>query len=299
MVDDVSTDGTKRIIDEYADRYDNFVAIHLDQYSRGAGKPRNTGMEAASAPYIMFLDGDDRFRDDACEQLYNAIETYRSEVVCGRIEKIEEEDYVLLPIYSRLFPKEVINTTIENIPKFLITPPAVWSRIYRRNFLQENNIRFPEGIIAQDAVFAINVFLKAATISYIPVTVGRFRKGRSRGEPSITQIVTPNFIQDLSTARKIMIDLFHQSGTLDFFSTMYQESLKSFLLDIIAYYQQNGNGLDSVFRTVSWFFKLHSKVILVNTPEIEKLLIRLIAEERIKEFGEIVDLVKMVEDKKG
>ena len=65
LVDDVSNDRTHYIIEKYASRYDNIKYKILDENSGAAGKPRNVGIELASADYIMFIDPDDFFTNDA------------------------------------------------------------------------------------------------------------------------------------------------------------------------------------------------------------------------------------------
>ena len=73
FIDDNSTDNSLEIIEKYAKKYRNVISIHLDTNSGTAGKPRNIGMSHATADYIMFLDPDDLFTDDACEILYDEI----------------------------------------------------------------------------------------------------------------------------------------------------------------------------------------------------------------------------------
>lgn len=73
MVDDGSTDSSGEIMDEYAAEYENFKSIHLQENSGAAGKPKNCGLDHATAEYLMFLDADDYYNDDACEVLYNEI----------------------------------------------------------------------------------------------------------------------------------------------------------------------------------------------------------------------------------
>ena len=73
LVDDKSTDGSADIIREYVDKYDNFKGIFFDEGSGFPGKPRNVGLEHATAEYIMFLDSDDWLEENACEVLYESI----------------------------------------------------------------------------------------------------------------------------------------------------------------------------------------------------------------------------------
>ena len=90
MVNDCSTDGSDKVIDEYAEKYDCCVAIHHETNSGGAHTPRNTGIEAATGDYIMFLDPDDRYTPDACETLYNTIKKYDVDMAFARFRRIFE-----------------------------------------------------------------------------------------------------------------------------------------------------------------------------------------------------------------
>ena len=73
FVDDSSIDNSVNIIKELSDNYKNVKSINLSENSGFAGKPRNVGIENATAPYLMFLDPDDVFLEDACKILYESI----------------------------------------------------------------------------------------------------------------------------------------------------------------------------------------------------------------------------------
>ena len=83
FVDDKSTDKSADIINSYSKKYNNIKSVFLDENSGFAGKPRNIGIENATAPYLMFLDPDDIFLEDACEILYDNISKNNLELVSG------------------------------------------------------------------------------------------------------------------------------------------------------------------------------------------------------------------------
>ncbi len=83
MVNDCSTDKSGEIIDDYANKYENFIAIHSTKNSGFAGTPRNMGMEKATSDFIMFLDADDIYKEDICEVFYNKITSEDVDVVSG------------------------------------------------------------------------------------------------------------------------------------------------------------------------------------------------------------------------
>ena len=84
FVDDASTDNSVNIIKELSDNYKNVKSIQLSENSGFAGKPRNVGIENASALYLMFLDPDDVFLDDACKILYENITENDSDIASGK-----------------------------------------------------------------------------------------------------------------------------------------------------------------------------------------------------------------------
>lgn len=72
-VDDCSTDDSSKVIDEFAQRDDRIKVIR-NQENRGLLYTRKVGVLAATGKYIMFLDGDDFYSEDACEIAYDQIE---------------------------------------------------------------------------------------------------------------------------------------------------------------------------------------------------------------------------------
>ena len=61
-VDDGSTDGSEKMLDEYAARDSRVKVIH--QANAGAGPARNAGMAIATGEFIAFMDPDDKYPDD-------------------------------------------------------------------------------------------------------------------------------------------------------------------------------------------------------------------------------------------
>lgn len=89
IVDDKSTDGSREIIDDYCNVYpDNFHAVFLDENIGAAYGPKNVGLRHVKAPFLMFLDSDDSFENDACEVLYNKITDEDADIVYGRYKRI-------------------------------------------------------------------------------------------------------------------------------------------------------------------------------------------------------------------
>lgn len=72
IVDDASTDNSAQIIESYTSRFDNVKAIIKDR-NQGTLDTRRQGVKSATGKYLMFIDSDDYYRQDACEIAYNTI----------------------------------------------------------------------------------------------------------------------------------------------------------------------------------------------------------------------------------
>ncbi len=195
FVDDCSTDGSSDILKKLDDTYDNVKSIFLEKNSGFAGKPRNVGIENATADYLMFLDPDDIFVENACEILYNAIINSNSDVVSGnydinRDNKIVRNKWNLLNLKEGEFLQ--VNNITEN-SKLLMTVPSVWAKIFKKEFILKNKIKFPVGVPGQDLVFVSHSLLKAngikfinePIIQYIPRETGESKSITSRREKKV------------------------------------------------------------------------------------------------------------------
>ena len=80
-VDDGSTDGSGKLLDEYAARDSRVKVIH--QANAGPGPARNAGMAVAQGEFIAFMDADDRYPAlDTLERMYAEARAAGVEV-CG------------------------------------------------------------------------------------------------------------------------------------------------------------------------------------------------------------------------
>lgn len=161
IIDDKSTDSSLKIIKKYCKSYENINYIKLDVNSGHPGKPRNIGIDIASSDYLMFLDQDDFYEKKCCEILYNEITEKKIDIVSGQWYKLD--DGVKIP--SSLEEDIYIDNISEN-PEILSFPAFIWVKIFKKSFIQKNNIYFPEDGI-EDVVFNSKALLNANGIFYL------------------------------------------------------------------------------------------------------------------------------------
>lgn len=225
MVDDFSTDNSGNIIEEYAKKYDNFQAIHLSENSGAAGKPRNIGMDLAEAEYMMFLDPDDYYTDDACEVLYNKISSESADIVFGYYQNYR--NHTPLPVKKPFQNKKEIN--VDNIHEethLLTIPPSIWTKIFKTSFLKENNMTFHEGIPGQDLVFVDHALLMARGIIFLNDYIVCNRVLRDSGEDrSITFSHRDKYLPGVLEAYKRLFEVFMNSDCNELISIGFQNHI--------------------------------------------------------------------------
>ncbi len=176
-VDDGSTDGSLEIINSLRQECDNIVV--LEQEKRGAGIARNHGLEVAKGQYIMFMDGDDYYADRfSVEKLYDAVSTNMVDVCFGNMLRLYKGRVVTKFEHSRRFSnfayEGIIRTDAFAYPFIHVLC------IYKKDFLINNKIVYPDKKRGQDAVFCSEVLKCTSEIYHInsPIYVHRITESK-------------------------------------------------------------------------------------------------------------------------
>ena len=158
-INDGSTDGSEKILREYAE-VDHRIMV-LSKCNTGYGHSMNIGIQHARGEYIGIVESDDFASEDMFEQLYlKAKENDVDVIKCNYFEYIEcgktYQDNL------KGIPYNVVFKTEEN-PQIFSVAPSIWTSLYRADFLKKNNIRFQEtpGASYQDVSFYFLVLLHA------------------------------------------------------------------------------------------------------------------------------------------
>ena len=171
LVDDASTDNSKGIIKSYQKKYPNIKLIELEQNSGLPGKPRSTGIDYATSEYIVFLDADDTYKINAFDILYNAIVK-------------SDSDFVIASHYINLDGDMVEANLISTDEKLLCLNPlkdqktfnqlsynhlvAPWGKIFKKELLINNDIRFPEDSLCEDTYFYFKALINSKKVTILP-----------------------------------------------------------------------------------------------------------------------------------
>jgi hypothetical protein len=142
-VDDGSDDDSWSIIEGFARRDPRFSRSFRTPH-RGLGPARNRGLEIARGEFVAFVDSDDHVDPEYCGAPYAVACAREADLVCFGFWSVyqERQDLHQPTCDEGMLPQEAL----------LSMTPAVWDKLYRREFLQSRHLGFP-AIYHEDEVF--------------------------------------------------------------------------------------------------------------------------------------------------
>ena len=156
-VNDGSTDSSYEILLEYQNLDNRFKVF--TQENSGPATSRNHCLSKAQGEFIMFCDSDDTYEPNMCQKM---IETIKKEnvnlVMCWA--KVECEENV-----QRYNNADIWGNNITPIGKFDIYNmlikfpcPLLWHKIFKKELIDRYNLRFPDGLEHDDALFCYEYY---------------------------------------------------------------------------------------------------------------------------------------------
>lgn len=182
-VDDGSVDQSGTIADTWAAQDNRIRVIH--QQNQGLSAARNRGIEAATAPIIMFVDGDDRLKPYACETI---VQRFADQAT------MTATPLDMLTFAASTFPDiPVSRYLIENLhPQNHLysehpldalyapgTKPFVWRCAFSQAFLRRESLTFQESLrFGEDLVFLFEAYAVSNKTLTIDSELYEYRLGR-------------------------------------------------------------------------------------------------------------------------
>lgn len=206
-VDDGSSDNSISILKEYAAR-DSRLRI-IREKNRGAGAARNQGLREAGGEYLSFLDSDDFFELDMLEKAVARAEEYQAQIVVFNSDqyhmdkrKFVHEPWVMvkedLPPYMPFTYRQLTG----NI--FLTFVGWAWDKLYRRDFVEEHNLRFQEQRTTNDMLFVFSALVLSKRMAVLDEVLAHQRRG-SGNTLSVTREKSWHCFYDALTALRDLL----------------------------------------------------------------------------------------------
>ena len=164
IVDDGSVDKSSEIYNEYLNKDDRIIVIKQTNQKQGAA--RNRGIEISKGEYIGFVDADDYVDLTFFEKLYETATRYEADMAIAGLIKVCAGKKK----YKWKFESEKLLTS--DYDKFIlghqIKNAAPYNKIYKRDFIEKNQIRFKENVFYEDGPFTVQAVYYANKIITVP-----------------------------------------------------------------------------------------------------------------------------------
>ncbi|MFG2141605.1 CDP-glycerol glycerophosphotransferase family protein [Streptomyces sp. NPDC048650] len=171
IVDDCSTDRSFDVAQRLAATHPERVrAFQLPENSGAGGEPRNAGIQHTTGKYVMFLDSDDVLELNACRNMLEAAEETGSDIVSGLCVRLHKDtrNQKRDEWYAWMYSTTRTLESVTELPDLFVWDTLSTNKCYRRDFLVENDLRFPKGMFYEDLMFIADAYLAAKRITLIP-----------------------------------------------------------------------------------------------------------------------------------
>lgn len=230
IVDDGSVDASIEILEEYhyADPRVNLFSRHCE----GQSVARNIALDNATADYVAFIDGDDYYEPHALESLYEAAIKDDLDLVVGSanvlfetgtrtaIERAHDKNYYLVPDAGR---REMSPATLNKIDVCL------WNKIYRRDLIDNNGIRFPAGLKYEDAYFLNAYAWLCEEMAFLPPELIVYNYRRRRGSTMDISYVTGKYSLDHMEVAFLLLPVLEEYRLQEKYGLYYMRLLYRYL----------------------------------------------------------------------
>ena len=164
LVDDGSTDGSEKLVDDYAKTDKRIKAIH--QKNIGLSGARNTGLKHATGKYVTFVDSDDHIDPNIVEGLLNALLDAHADIaVCSFKETYPNGK---TKGFNKNYPKQVFTTelALANMLQENGFMVSATMKLFPTSYFKD--IKFPIDKLHEDVGTTYKLIMKAKTIVFIP-----------------------------------------------------------------------------------------------------------------------------------
>ena len=233
IVDDASPDNSWQLIEQYAAKDQRIIAIRHKQ-NKHLGGARNTGIKAATAEWLLFVDSDDYIVPNMVEIFLNRVMDYPDiRLFICQFTYMQEDGNIdnshnVNSVHSDTIvenPFEVYCTGGENR---LNIYHCACAKLWQRKLFIENNIYFPEGISSEDTAAIPRLLYKLEKLYYIPQSMYYYymRDG------SLTNQYSDKSVKDFAQASGI---LYKELGSHRILVSAYEKMLEWFYHHVLSY----------------------------------------------------------------
>ncbi|MEG0894515.1 MAG: glycosyltransferase, partial [Oscillospiraceae bacterium] len=167
IIDDGSIDDTLSVVKSFADERIRVISVK----NGGPAVARNIGIENATGEYLYFIDSDDTIEKDMLFNMYNLSKQNDLDICCCGYKMRDistKKEYIQEFKYKDFIATNLLefrNELMGLINAHLMY--VVWNKIYKTDFVKENNITFPNFKSGEDRMFNIKCFINIKRFAFV------------------------------------------------------------------------------------------------------------------------------------
>ncbi|WGM19508.1 glycosyltransferase [Paenarthrobacter sp. OM7] len=199
LVDDGSTDlRTHQILDELAERYSQVTVFKFGGTGSGsASRPRNKGLELATAPWVTYLDPDNEAINDGYAKLVQLAVDESLDMALG--DMLRYSDGIKTFHNSRKLGRNLDSSPVDgdDVPDSLLSrldfyPMSIQAAVLNSSWLKNLHLEQPVGALGQDSFFFQQLVHYARRIDVLEVPIHIYY---GAVENSVVNTLGPRFYQ--------------------------------------------------------------------------------------------------------
>lgn len=263
IIDDGSTDNSKKILDELIFNLPKNKAKQFKVFSQknqGQSAARNKALNIACGEYVGFIDSDDILDGNYIKELFRIINGYEPDIIsirAARFKKLINDQDVISEM--KLLDKVGLYDLTDELKIEIFNRHYwfIWSYIVKRSIIKNN--RFISGIYFEDAVFLSSLVLRLDNIYFSDKKIYNYRYNVNG---SLLSASSKNVQKNINSYKFIINYFYNEIRNNNFYSISYVISLQTYLA-----YLKDKKGIFAMIKAYYEFLDYHkyvNKKLLLN-----------------------------------
>lgn len=288
-VDDGSTDDSKIICSEYANKDDRVKVYHIE--NGGVSNARNIGIRYATGDYIQFIDADDTINQNTFNKYIEVLRDKDYDVIFSSYNKVDHNQRILdrvnLNYKGDINKSNIIANFAENQ---FNTGYYGWisNKLIKRKLIKENNIEFDKSIVlAEDLDFFIKVYTYSESfyfLNYYTFNYLQEAENSSFFQPKI------DYYTQLLIHLRIKYFIEYNNNYNNDNRKILEQRIRDYTFYSVFYEELNRQKIEIMVNKLYGNKKIAESLVLEYKPTFRNFIVFLISKNRIKEVYILLEI---------
>lgn len=163
IVDDGSIDGTYKLSEQLAQRYNNVRVFYKE--NGGVSSARNLGLSVACGQFVLFVDADDALAPNALSYIMKEVKRNKADYYIFPLEKEVKKGIIQKQNYSVTGKTVPVDEAYEYF--YVDGNNGPWSKLFKLEIIQENDLHFHKELkIHEDVIFCMEYLEHCKGVRY-------------------------------------------------------------------------------------------------------------------------------------